>query len=112
MSLKGFPKIDHHDIMTELKSHNLKPTSCTQIQNDQFSSYPIYKIMFTPETNVLEVRKLGIIFHSCMHWEKYDSKILSNNTYTTKHMDKSNYNKNPNRNLCNRHRISTYFINL
>lgn len=60
--------------MTELKSYNLKPTFCIQIQNDQFSSYPIYKITFTPGTSVLEVRKVGIIFHSCMHWEKYDSK--------------------------------------
>lgn len=74
MSLKGLPKINHHDTPTERKSHNIKPTSCTQIQNDQFSSYSIYKIMFTPGTSVLEVMKVGIIFHSCMHWEKYDSK--------------------------------------
>lgn len=74
MSLKGLPKIDYHYILTELKSYNLKPTSCTQIQKGQFSSYPIYKITFTPGTSILEVRKVGIIFHSCRYWVKYDSK--------------------------------------
>lgn len=55
--LKVLIRFDTQEIIQELKDKGIKAISCTEIQRDHLSKYPIYKITFLPEVTLKNVRK-------------------------------------------------------
>ncbi|XP_046805480.1 uncharacterized protein LOC124419548 [Lucilia cuprina] len=74
--LYGLPQIKTDDIMAELKSYNLIPSSVTEV-NTKFSSSnnAVYKVQFTRKTfNPESLKKIRTISNVIISWKKYKPK--------------------------------------
>lgn len=70
--VRGLPKINKEDIITELVNLDVKPLSCQEIQKNPNSLYPIYKVTFPADITFQQINKIPFLFSTRVYWKKYN----------------------------------------